>query len=84
MTVSEIEDIMRLPQATVSQQLARLRSDKLVTTRRDGRLISIALLTQKSAQLWNHFTKFFVTTTIHELIKLRPVVCTGRIKFYKR
>lgn len=39
MTVSEIEDIMRLPQATVSQQLARLRSDKLVTTRRDGRLI---------------------------------------------
>lgn len=39
MTVSEIEDVMRLPQATVSQQLARLRLDKLVTTRRDGRLI---------------------------------------------
>ena len=39
MSVSEIEEIIKLPQATVSQQLARLRLDKLVTTRRDGRQI---------------------------------------------
>ena len=39
MTVSEIEDSMNLPQATVSQQLARLRLDNLVMTRRSGRLI---------------------------------------------
>lgn len=39
MSVSEIEEIVQLPQATVSQQLARLRQDNLVVTRREGRLI---------------------------------------------
>ena len=39
MSVSEIEELVQLPQATVSQQLARLRLDKLVTTRREGRVI---------------------------------------------
>ncbi len=39
MSVSEIEDIVKLPQAAVSQQLARLRLENLVLTRRDGRLI---------------------------------------------
>ena len=39
MSVSEIEQIVGLPQATVSQQLARLRLDRLVATRREGRLI---------------------------------------------
>lgn len=38
-SVSEIEGIVKLPQANVSQQLARLRQDKLVITRRDGRTI---------------------------------------------
>jgi DNA-binding transcriptional ArsR family regulator len=38
-SVSELEDIMRMPQAAVSQQLARLRFDRLVNTRRDGRAI---------------------------------------------
>ena len=39
MSVSEIEEIVQLPQAIVSQQLARLRQDELVMTRRDGRMI---------------------------------------------
>jgi DNA-binding transcriptional ArsR family regulator len=39
MSVSEIEQIVKLPQATVSQQLARLRLDGLVIARREGRLI---------------------------------------------
>ena len=38
-SVSELEDAMKLPQAAVSQQLARLRFDRLVNTRRDGRVI---------------------------------------------
>lgn len=38
-SVSEIEEIVSLPQATVSQQLARLRFDRLVTSRREGRMI---------------------------------------------
>lgn len=39
LSVSEIEDIIDLPQATVSQLLARLRFASLVTTRREGRTI---------------------------------------------
>lgn len=39
MSVSEIERLVALPQATVSQQLARLRLDRLVATRREGRMI---------------------------------------------
>lgn len=38
-SVSELEGLMDLPQAAVSQQLARLRFDRLVNTRRDGRMI---------------------------------------------
>jgi DNA-binding transcriptional ArsR family regulator len=38
-SVSEIEEQMDMPQAAVSQQLARLRLDGLVATRRDGRNI---------------------------------------------
>lgn len=38
-SVSELEDVMKMPQAAVSQQLARLRFDRLVHTRRDGRVM---------------------------------------------
>ena len=38
-TVGEMEAMLGLPQAEVSKQLARLRADGLVTTRRDGRSI---------------------------------------------
>ena len=37
--MSELEDILSLRQPTVSQQLARLRADGLVSTRRDGKAI---------------------------------------------
>ncbi|MEM8793925.1 MAG: metalloregulator ArsR/SmtB family transcription factor [Pseudomonadota bacterium] len=38
-SVSELEETLSMSQAAVSQQLARLRFDRLVTTRRDGRTI---------------------------------------------
>lgn len=38
-TVGEIEGILGLQQAVVSQQLARLRLEQIVQTRREGRLI---------------------------------------------
>jgi DNA-binding transcriptional ArsR family regulator len=38
-SVGELENILSLRQPTVSQQLARLRFDDLVTTRRDGKTI---------------------------------------------
>ncbi|MCB1492488.1 MAG: winged helix-turn-helix transcriptional regulator [Rhodobiaceae bacterium] len=38
-SVSELEDLLTMPQAAVSQQLARLRLEGLVAARRDGRMI---------------------------------------------
>lgn len=46
-SVSELEDIMSMPQAAVSQQLARLRFDRLVTSRREGRMIYYAIADQE-------------------------------------
>jgi len=42
-SVSEIERLLSLRQPAVSQQLARLRSDKLLETRRDGKNIYYSL-----------------------------------------
>ncbi len=38
-SVSELEDFLSIRQATVSQQLARLRGDGLVASRRNGKMI---------------------------------------------
>ena len=38
-SVSQLEDILSMPQAAVSQQLARLRMDGLVETRREVRMV---------------------------------------------
>jgi DNA-binding transcriptional ArsR family regulator len=42
-SVSELEQLLSLRQPTVSQQLARLRLDGLVETRRDGKTIYYSL-----------------------------------------
>lgn len=43
-SVSELEDILTMPQAAVSQQLARLRMEGLVNPRREGRIIYYSLV----------------------------------------
>ena len=47
-SVSELEDLLRLRQPTVSQQLARLRADGLVSTRRDGKAIYYKLASEEA------------------------------------
>src|SRR5436190_14891457 len=42
-SVSEIEDMLKLRQPAISQQLARLRADGLVETRREGKNIFYSL-----------------------------------------
>ena len=37
--MTELEHLLSIRQPTVSQQLARLRADGLVSTRRDGKVI---------------------------------------------
>ncbi|MCP1200809.1 helix-turn-helix transcriptional regulator [Notoacmeibacter sp. MSK16QG-6] len=50
-SVSELEDLLCMPQATVSQHLARLRYDRLVTTRREGRMIYYSIVDSDIADL---------------------------------
>jgi DNA-binding transcriptional ArsR family regulator len=58
-SVSELEDIMNMPQAAVSQQLARLRFDRLVQTRRDGRMVYYSIADAEVAQLVELLYEFF-------------------------
>ena len=50
-SVLDIASALRLRQPTVSQQLARLRADRLVRTRRDGQTIYYSLACEKTASL---------------------------------
>jgi DNA-binding transcriptional ArsR family regulator len=47
-SVSELEEMLSLRQPTVSQQLARLRADGLVATRRDGKAIYYRLASEEA------------------------------------
>ncbi|MCB1344275.1 MAG: winged helix-turn-helix transcriptional regulator [Rhodobacter sp.] len=50
-TVTELEQLIMSRQAAVSQQLARLRHEKLVTTRRDGNQIIYSLADPKVREM---------------------------------
>lgn len=47
LSVGELEDRLGLRQPTLSQQLARLRDDDLVVTRRDGKQIFYSLASEE-------------------------------------
>jgi DNA-binding transcriptional ArsR family regulator len=47
-SVGELEEILSLRQPTVSQQLARLRADGLVATRREGKAIYYSLASEEA------------------------------------
>lgn len=50
-SVGELEEVLNTRQAAVSQQLARLRKDKLVTFRRDGKAVYYALADNRARQV---------------------------------
>lgn len=50
-TVGEMEQMLGLAQAEVSKQLARLRADDLVRTRRDGRNITYSLKDERTVRV---------------------------------
>ncbi|MEQ8806704.1 MAG: metalloregulator ArsR/SmtB family transcription factor [Rhodospirillales bacterium] len=49
-SVTELEQALDLRQPTLSQQLARLRADDLVTTRRDGKTIYYSLASNEAGK----------------------------------
>ena len=60
-SVRDLEVLLQMRQPSVSQQLARLRADNLVTTRRDGKTIYYSLASDNARELvsvlYNMFCK---------------------------
>ncbi len=50
-SVTELEELLSARQAAVSQQLARLRLEGLVTPRRDGKVIYYSLTDERPARI---------------------------------
>ena len=50
-SVGELEQLMAMRQPSVSQQLARLRFDRLVSARRDGRTIYYSLGSEEAKKV---------------------------------
>ena len=50
-SVSELERVIKMPQAAVSQQLARLRFDRLVNTRREGRVVYYSIASEEVSSI---------------------------------
>ena len=63
-SVGELEALLGLRQPAVSQQLARLRADDLVSYRRKGKAIYYALASEPAAR---------VMTLLHEIYGRAPV-----------
>jgi len=61
-SVSELENILSLRQPMVSQQLARLRYDGMVTTRRDGKAIYYSLANDDVRQVISVVYRIFCQT----------------------
>lgn len=60
-SVTELEEVMSMPQAAVSQQLARLRLDGLVQTRREGRTIFYSIASSEVSKIIEQLYDLFCT-----------------------
>lgn len=65
-SVSELEELLSMPQAAVSQQLARLRFDRLVQTRREGRMIYYSIADDEVRQLVELLYQFFCKPALEQ------------------
>ncbi len=50
-SVTELEELLSLRQPTVSQQLARLRADNIISARRDGKTIYYSISDPRSRRM---------------------------------
>ncbi len=62
LSVSDLESMLGLRQPTLSQQLARLRHDGLVSTRRDGKTIYYSIASEDVGQMLEFMYNLFCST----------------------
>ncbi len=58
-SVSELEELLNMRQAAVSQMLARLREEGFVTPRRDGKVIYYSLADESTSEIIALLYKLF-------------------------
>lgn len=58
-SVSELESSLGIRQASVSQQLQRLRAERMVTTRRDGKAVYYSLASNEAREVIAVLYKLF-------------------------
>lgn len=61
-SVGELENLLNIRQAAVSQMLARLRDEGLVSTRRDGKTIYYSLCDENTVQVIGLLYSLFCET----------------------
>jgi len=62
-SVKELEDLLSLRQAAVSQQLARLRMEGFIEARRDGKMIYYSVADDRVKMMVEHLYKMFCAPT---------------------
>ena len=68
-SVTELEELLSARQAAVSQQLARLRLEGLVTPRRDGKIIYYSLADERPKQILEVIYELFCTVKTPDKFK---------------
>jgi ArsR family transcriptional regulator len=58
-SVSELENVLGIRQASVSQQLQRLRAEKMVSTRRDGKAVYYSISSHEAREVISVLYKLF-------------------------
>jgi DNA-binding transcriptional ArsR family regulator len=79
-SVGELENILGERQSTVSQQLARLRLDRLVATRRDGKTIYYSLADENVRALLDALRKAFCEPDEERATKAKKSASTAQAK----
>jgi len=60
-SVTALEDLLSLRQPAVSQQLARLRADNIISPRRDGKTIYYSISDERARRLMEVIYELFCT-----------------------
>ena len=78
--VSELEKILGIRQPTLSQQLARLRADNLVSTRRESKQIYYSIASDEAELLLGLLFKLFCKEESGEKEQEPPKAATTKAK----
>ena len=75
--VGDLEELPGIRQPTLSQQLARLRSDDLVVTRREGKVIYYKLASSEAGRIIEMLYELYYEPAMAEQAQSRRKIAAG-------